>query len=275
LQRLLIRYVFIFIISCVLAYVTLRTVSELQQAKQKIQKLNADLQHQAVELQATNKELEAFSYSVSHDLRAPLRSVDGFSQALLDDYADKLDEEGKDCLHKVQASAREMAELIDDMLTLFRVTRREMRFEAVNMSAIARAIAAKLQKSQPERHVQFVIADGMVVNGDSGLLQAALENLMGNAWKFTGKRPEATIELGAIPHNGSRAYFVRDDGAGFDMAYADKLFSPFQRLHRQTEFPGTGIGLATVQRIIHRHGGQAWAQGEVEKGAAFYFTLLT
>jgi signal transduction histidine kinase len=225
------------------------------------------------QLEVANKELEAFSYSVSHDLRAPLRSIDGFSQALLEDYAEKLDEEGKDYLLRVRASTQRMGELIDDMLNLSRVTRREMRRERVDLSAMAHALAAKLQQSAPDRQVDFVIADGLSAEGDARLLRIVMDNLLGNAWKYASKHPRARIEFGFAQNNGQSAYFVRDDGAGFDMAYADKLFGAFQRLHRQTEFSGTGIGLATVQRIMHRHGGRVWAEGEVEKGATFYFTL--
>jgi len=239
---------------------------ELNRAKDELQTVNAALE-------TVNKELEAFSYSVSHDLRAPLRSIDGFSQALLEDYADKLDEEGQDHLQRVRAATQRMGELIDDMLNLSRVARSEMRVERVNLSALAQIVAAELQRSQPERQVEFVIAEEIVTDGDEGLLKAALENLIGNAWKFTGKRSAAKIEFGITEHEGNSAYFVRDNGAGFDAAYADKLFGAFQRLHDAHEFSGTGIGLATVQRIIHRHGGQAWAKGEVGKGATFYFTL--
>jgi hypothetical protein len=239
---------------------------ELNRAKDELQIVNAALE-------AANKELEAFSYSVSHDLRAPLRSIDGFSQALLEDCVDQLDEEGKDNLQRVRAATQRMGELIDDMLNLSRVARKEIRVETVDLSAMAQTIAAELRRSQPERQVELVIAEGMVADGDSGLLKAALENLLGNAWKFTGKRSEAKIEFGITRQDGISAYFVRDNGAGFDPAYADKLFGAFQRLHDAHEFIGTGIGLATVQRIIHRHGGQVWAESEVGKGATFYFTL--
>lgn len=242
-----------------------------------IQGLNINLERRVAErtaqLEAANKELEAFSYSVSHDLRAPLRSIDGFSQALLEDYADKLDEEGKKDLQRVRAATQRMGDLIDDMLNLSRVTRKEMRLETVDLSAMAQTIAAELRRSQPGRKVEFVIAEGMVTDGDGGLLKVALENLLGNAWKFSGKRCPARIDFGITPGDGDAAYFVRDNGAGFDMAYADKLFGAFQRLHDQNEFSGTGIGLATVRRIVDRHGGQVWAEGEVEKGATFYFTL--
>jgi PAS domain S-box-containing protein len=226
-----------------------------------------------MELVAVNKELETFAYSVSHDLRAPLRGIDGFSQALLEDYGDKLDEEGKEYLRRVRAATQRMGQLIDDMLILSRVTRSEMRRGAVDLSALARMITSELQKAQPERQVEFVIAEGLTVNGDAVLLRAVLDNLLSNAWKFTGKQTTARIELGVTQHEGKRAYFVRDDGAGFDMTYVGKLFAPFQRLHATSEFAGTGIGLATVQRIINRHGGKVWAEGAVGKGASFYFTL--
>jgi two-component system sensor histidine kinase/response regulator len=241
---------------------------ELSRAKEELQTVNAALE-------TVNKELEAFSYSVSHDLRAPLRTIDGFSQALLEDYVDKLDEEGKDNLQRVRGATRRMGELIDDMLNLSRVARKEIRVETVDLSAMAQTIAAELRRSQPERQVEFIIADGMVATGDGGLLKAALENLLGNAWKFTGKRSEAKIEFGITRHDGISAYFVRDNGAGFDAAYADKLFGAFQRLHGQNEFSGTGVGLATVQRIIHRHGGRVWAEGKPNEGATFYFILST
>lgn len=225
------------------------------------------------ELAAVNKELETFAYSVSHDLRAPLRSIDGFSQVLLEDYPDKLDEQGKDYLQRVRAGAQRMAELIDDMLTLSRVTRSEMKRKTVNLSALAKTVATELQKTQPERQVEFAIAEGLTISGDAMLLRAVLENLLGNAWRFTGKQPRARIEFGVTQSEGKAAYYVRDDGVGFDMTYVGKLFAPFQRLHSVGEFPGSGIGLATVQRIIHRHGGKVWAEGAVGKGATFYFTL--
>ena len=248
-------------------------ITEHKAAEESVRRLNADLQTQSAQLQAANKELEAFSYSVSHDLRAPLRSIDGFSQALLEDYAEQLDKTGKDYLHRVRASTQRMAELIDDLLNLARVSRTEMRLETVDLSTLAKNIAAALQQAQPERQVDLVIAEGMVATADSGLLKAALENLIGNAWKFTGKRAEAKIEFGVTGNNGESNYFVRDNGAGFDEAYAGKLFGAFQRLHDTCEFPGTGIGLATVQRIIHRHRGRIWAEGKPDQGATFYFSL--
>ena len=231
------------------------------------------LRRYATQLEAANKELEAFSYSVSHDLRAPLRSLDGFSQALLEDYHDRLDDTGRDFLQRVRAASQRMATLIDDLLSLSRVTRGELQVREVDLSALAAAAAADLQKSDPAREVSFTISPDLVVRADPGLLRIVLQNLLANAWKFTGKRPRARVEVGAMAHDGRRAFFVRDDGAGFDMAHAAKLFGAFQRLHASDEFPGSGIGLATVQRIIHRHGGEVWAEGTPGRGATFYFTL--
>ncbi|ACI17143.2 hypothetical protein COPRO5265_0030 [Coprothermobacter proteolyticus DSM 5265] len=225
------------------------------------------------ELEEANRELEAFSYSVSHDLRAPLRSIDGFSQMLLEDYADKLDDQGRDYLKRIRAATQRMSQLINDLLTLSRISRADMHFEELNLTAMAEDIAAELKQSQPERDVEFIIEPNVKAYGDSHLLRIVLENLLRNAWKFTSKHKSAIIEFGVKEHDGKTVYFVRDNGAGFDMAYVDKLFVPFQRLHEQDEFEGTGIGLATVQRIVHRHGGTVWAEGEVEKGATFYFTL--
>jgi light-regulated signal transduction histidine kinase (bacteriophytochrome) len=235
--------------------------------------LNRDLQQRAAELEATNKELESFSYSVSHDLRAPLRSIDGFSLALLEDNSDRLDGAGKDYLRRIRAASERMAQLIDDLLNLSRVARRAITRETVDLSAMADSIVGELQRTEPERRVAFSANKSLIVDGDERLLRVALENLLGNAWKFTGKCVQPKIEFGVKQDNGTPAYFVRDNGAGFDIAYADKLFGPFQRLHAVTEFKGTGIGLATVQRIVHRHGGRVWAESEVGKGATFYFTL--
>ena len=225
------------------------------------------------ELERTNKELEAFSYSVSHDLRAPLRSIDGFSHALLEDYADRFDETGKDYLQRVRAACQRMGQLIDDLLSLSRVIRHELRIESVDLSAIVRSIAAQLSQAEPERRVNVEIADAVEVRGDPGLLRIALENLLSNAWKFTRKTADPRIEFGTMKKDGAQIIFVRDNGAGFDMAYVNKLFGAFQRLHETKDFPGTGIGLATVQRIVHRHGGRVWAEAAVGQGAAFYFVL--
>lgn len=225
------------------------------------------------ELSNVNRELEAFNYSASHDLRAPLRHIKGFSQILVEDYTKTLDEQGKDYLNHIIQSANRMSSIIDDLLALSRVTRREMNREKADLSEIARTVAGNLQKSQPDRQVEFIIPGGLMAEVDAGLMKVALENLIGNAWKYTGKQPRAKIEVGALPFNGKTAYFIRDDGAGFDMTQADRLFNPFQRLHSEKEFPGNGIGLATVQRIIRRHGGEIWAESQIDKGATFYFTL--
>ena len=248
-------------------------ITERKRDEESIKQLNRDLERKAAELAAINRELEAFSYSISHDLRAPLRSVDGFSHALLEDYSGKLDAEGEDNLKRIRAASQRMGQLIDDMLRLSRVTRNEMEIRAVDLSALVRLIGAELREAEPAREVKFAIASDIVARGDPQLLKMALSNLIGNAWKFTGKSPVAKIEFGTTQQNGETAYFVRDNGSGFDMSYSDQLFGAFQRLHSASEFPGTGIGLAIVQRIIHRHGGRVWAESEVGKGATFYFTL--
>lgn len=232
-----------------------------------------DIKRVQAELEASNRELEAFSYSVSHDLRAPLRSIDGFSQALLEDCFDKLDPQGKDYLQRVRAASQRMARLIDDVLKLSRITRSEMRRDAVDLSAMANEIVAELKRTEPKRNVEVVVAPRLRTHGDAALLRVALENLLGNAWKFTGTRRRARIEFGAVHRDGKTSYFVRDNGVGFDQAYAGKLFTPFQRLHASDQFSGTGIGLATVQRAVARHGGRVWAEGAVDKGATFYFTI--
>jgi PAS domain S-box-containing protein len=220
-----------------------------------------------------NRELEAFSYSVAHDLRAPLRGIDGFSQALLEDYAENLDAEGQRYLRRVRESAQHMAQLIESLLRLSRVTQSELRSGPVDLSELARAAAERLRRAQPERNVEFLIARGLTGTGDSRLLGVAFDNLLGNAWKFTQNQPTGCIEFGCTRQGEQPVFFVRDNGAGFDMAFASKLFGVFQRLHTADEFEGTGIGLATVQRIIRRHGGRAWAEGTVGGGATFYFTL--
>jgi signal transduction histidine kinase/tetratricopeptide (TPR) repeat protein len=225
------------------------------------------------ETNRANKELEAFSYSVSHDLRAPIRAINGFSHILLEDYAEQLDDEGKKHLARVGEASQRMGVLIDDMLRLSRVTRSEMHRTAVDLSQLAQNVIKELRNADPDRQVEVVIAPGLKVNADLNLMRILLENLLGNAWKFTQKHALARIEFGVTEKDKKVTYFVRDDGAGFNMAYVNKLFGAFQRLHDVSEFEGTGIGLATVQRIIHRHGGLVWAEGDIEKGAAFYFTI--
>jgi len=225
------------------------------------------------ELAAANKELESFSYSVSHDLRSPLRSIDGFSQALLDDYGDTLDTVSHEHLKRIRAATQKMGLLIDDLLNLSKVTRSPMQREAVDLSSMAQSVAAELAKQDGQRQIEWVIESNVQAHGDSRLLQIVLDNLFGNAWKYTSKHQSARIEFGLKRQNGSSAYFVKDDGAGFDPEYSARLFGAFQRLHGAAEFPGTGIGLATVQRIVLRHGGRVWAEGAVEQGATFYFTL--
>lgn len=260
------------LMSLLLFAVTWMLVSNRNRAE----RASLDLESANRELEATNRELEAFSYSVSHDLRAPLRSIDGFSQILLEDYTDVLDEEGANYLGRVRAASQRMGQLIDDLLVLSRMTRTSLRREIVDLSALAQSVADELRERDPNREVEFSIAGGLSGSGDARLLRVTLENLLGNAWKFTSGKEGARIEFGAMQREGSPgfpAYFVRDNGAGFDMAYAGKLFGAFQRLHSPEEFEGTGIGLATVQRVIRRHGGAVWAEGEVGRGATFYFTL--
>jgi two-component system, sensor histidine kinase and response regulator len=246
---------------------------ELYVNRLRLEALAAELQHKNEALAATNAELEAFSYSVSHDLRAPLRAIEGFSQAVLEDYSKQLDEAGRDCLQRVRASAKRMSDLIDDLLALSRVTRAELHRIDVDLSTMAKDVAADLHARTAGRSVEMRITPGIVVEGDPGLLRALLENLIGNAWKFTSRRKDAFIEVGVAQHDGQRACFVRDNGVGFDASYASKLFRPFQRLHGNDEFEGTGIGLATVQRIVSRHGGRVWAEGAVDRGATIYFSV--
>jgi PAS domain S-box-containing protein len=225
--------------------------------------------------EAANRELEAFSYSVAHDLRAPLRGMNGFAQVLLDTYSDKLNADGQDWLHEILLNAKKMADLIDGLLSLARVTRSELRHERIDLSEMARSSAAQLRASESERKTAIDVQADLHADADPRMVRSLIENLLGNAWKFTAKAPAGRIEFGAQEKDGASEFFVRDNGAGFDMAFASKLFSPFQRLHTADEFPGTGIGLATVQRIVRRHGGRCWAEGAVDTGATFYFTLPT
>lgn len=250
-----------------LIYAAAHDVTEQKETERALHQYGADLA-------TANRELESFSYSVSHDLRSPLRSIDGFAQALVEDYQDRLDETGRDYLARIRAAAQRMGTLIDDLLSLSRVTRAELSRTAVDLSALATETAARLREHEPLRRVEWQIQPGVVADGDPRLLRIALDNLLGNAWKFTGKCQTATIEFGTVQlPDGGHAFRVRDNGAGFDMAHATKLFGAFQRLHGVTEFAGTGIGLATVQRIVHRHGGRIWAEAAVGEGATFFFTL--
>ncbi|HRG49659.1 MAG TPA: ATP-binding protein [Pseudomonadales bacterium] len=235
--------------------------------------LEEEVQTRTSELRATNRELEAFTYSVSHDLRSPLRSVDGFSAALLEDCGAQLDDIGRNYIGRIRAASQRMGTLIDSLLHLSRVSRQDMRYTTVNLTEMADEVVDNLRASHREQAVTFIRADSLMANGDSDLLRVVLENLLGNAWKYSSKVESPTVEFGVHDRSGDLVYFVRDNGAGFDMKYIDKLFSPFHRLHSDHEFHGLGIGLATVARIVHRHSGEIWAEAQVEQGATFYFTL--
>ncbi len=270
-----------FVRSKVAVFVELAKKTEL--LRQQAERLRAS-EREAVELADTraalvrdlehkNRELESFSYAVSHDLRAPLRRIDGFSRAVQDSQAARLDDDGRRYLDRVREASQQMLALIDDVLYLARVTRTEMREQEVDLSGLVTLLLDRMREAEPERRVEVKVRPGVSMEGDGQLLRIALENLLQNAWKFTAKTPAARIEFGQTSVGGEPTYFIRDNGAGFDMTYVERLFGPFQRLHLASEFPGTGIGLATVQRIIHRHGGRVWAEGMLGQGATFHFTI--
>ena len=248
-------------------------ITERKQLEEKIEILNTDLACRAVELERANRELETFSHTVSHDLRSPLTGITGYSELLLECPGDRFDEQCRGYLENIHNASLRMGQLINALLDFSCLTRGEMLRETVDLSSLAREISQELQLGAPQRSVNFRIADGITVTGDSRLLRAVLQNLLGNAWKYTARNESAEIDFGTTESDGIRVHFVRDNGAGFDMRQAEKLFTPFQRLHDKQEFAGSGIGLATAERIIHRHGGSIWATGEVGKGATFFFTL--
>jgi K+-sensing histidine kinase KdpD len=236
--------------------------------------LEQRVRDRTLQLESANSELEAFSYSVSHDLQAPLRAISGFSEILSENLEDKLDGDSAHCLKTILAQTKRMTDIIADLLRLSRLGRSELRIEAIDMSRLTRNLADRLKKIDPQHHAKFKIQEGLEIRGDAGLIESALENLLSNAWKYSSKQKQPVIEFGQVtPPDGVPAFFVRDNGAGFEMKYAAKLFAPFQRFHSQEEFPGNGIGLATVQRIIHRHGGRIWADSATDQGATFFFTL--
>ncbi len=247
--------------------------ADLEQANDLLRESDGRYRERTAQLEIANQEMEAFCYSVSHDLRAPLRAIDGFAQVLHEAYGDRLDSQATHYLQRMRAASQRMGQLIDDLLRLSRLSRSEMTFAPVDLTALANEVAAELRQREPGREVILTVQPGLTAQGDAQLLRVVLENLLGNAWKFTSKLPRAAIEVGCADEDGRSAFFVRDDGAGFDMAFAGNLFGPFQRLHAERDFPGTGIGLAIVQRVIHRHGGKIRAEGTAGRGATFYFTL--
>ena len=244
-------------------------------ANEELQRLNETLRRQKTAVEEVNRELESFSYSVSHDLRAPLRSIEGFRQILVEECSERLNDEGRTYLHHIGEATQQMDQLIDDLLGLARLTRTEITRTDVDLSALVHRVVDRLRVADPQRAVSVSVEEDVIANGDAGLLAIVLENLLGNAWKFTANREHTSIAFGCELQGGVRTYFVRDNGAGFDMAHAAKLFEPFQRLHSRGEYEGTGIGLATVQRIVNRHGGRVWAEGRVDGGATFFFTVGT
>jgi light-regulated signal transduction histidine kinase (bacteriophytochrome) len=252
--------------------ITDRVIAEnkLAEYREQLEELVA---RRTAELEITNKELESFSYSVSHDLRAPLRAIDGFSQVLIDDYGEVLDGDGHDYLDRIRKGAQRMGVLIDHMLLLAQVSRHQLDMSQLNLTAMADEIMADLKQQQPDRTVDIKIEPALEVYGDKALMQVVLENLLGNAWKYTSKTPNAEIKFGLKNPGPNPIYYIKDNGAGFDQKYVENLFKPFQRLHTKESFEGTGVGLATVSRVIGRHGGLIWAEGETEKGACFYFSL--
>jgi len=268
-----------------LAYVLLKRYERSRQAgtlaliesQNQVRRMNAELEQRVaartLQLESANRELEAFAYAVSHDLRAPLRSMSGFSQVLHDSAPAGLDDKSRDYLRRIRDASLRMSMLIEDLLSLSRISRSELIPRPANLSQICVEAAATVRDRYPGRQVELTIQPGMAVNGDTRLLRIAMENLLDNAWKYTANTPEARVSIGTQPGEHGPIYFVRDNGVGFDMAYSARLFGPFQRLHAEAQFPGTGIGLVTVQRIVARHGGRIWAQAELDRGATFYFTL--
>jgi PAS domain S-box-containing protein len=254
-------------------------ITDRKRAEDEVRRLNASLEtrvlQRTAELEESTKELDAFAYSVSHDLRAPLRSLHGFSDALLEDYGDVLDDVGKDYLNRLQRNVRRMGRMIDDLLNLSRATRADLERSEVDLSAMSHDVLADLRTIDPGRTVALVVPDGLTAEADPHLLRLAMQNLLANAWKFTGKRSDAVIEVGRADRSGETFFFVRDNGVGFDMGYANKLFTAFQRLHTTADFEGTGIGLAIVARVVRRHGGRIFAEAEVDRGATFYFNLMS
>ena len=276
LRRLLFGDGLLLLLSVSIGYLVYRAVVQRRQSHED-HRMNCELERRVAErtaqLEAANKDLESFSYSVSHDLRAPLRSLDGFSLVLLEDYADKLDEEGKDALGRIRAGSQRMGRLIDDMLRLSQVTRAGLTVTQIDLSAMARAIADAIDREESGKPVEWTIDPGLSVRADQALMRIAMQNLLQNAWKFTGRSDRPVIRVGALERDARTVYFVADNGVGFDMAHADSLFGAFQRLHHVGDFPGTGIGLAIVQRIVRRHGGEAWAEAKEGEGATFFFSL--